>query len=94
MTYVWNIGPKSAFRVVYAIPLSNNSDIRELTMAFLLLTNNYISKTTLNIHWKVYDPSVHKVTKVTPSGEADKTISVIFTNFSGTYSFLLCCINL
>ena len=44
VTYVWNIGHKSAFRVVYAIPLSNISDIRELAMAFFLLTNNYISK--------------------------------------------------
>ena len=44
---------KSACRVVYAIPLSHISDIRELAMAFLLLTNNYISKATLNIHGKV-----------------------------------------
>ena len=40
-------------------------NIREVA---ILLTNNYISKATLNIHGKVYAPSVHKVTKVTPSG--------------------------
>ena len=54
-------------QVVYAIPLSHISDIRELAMAFLLLTENYISKATLYIHGKVDGPSVHKVTKVTPS---------------------------
>ena len=56
---------KSERRVVYAIPLSYISDNRELAMAFLLLTNNYISKATLNIHWNIDAPSVHKVT---PSG--------------------------
>ena len=58
---------KSACRVVYTISLSHISDIRELAMAFLLLTENYISKATLNIYGKVYAPSLHKVTKVTPS---------------------------
>ena len=62
---------KSACRVIYAIPLSHISDIRELAkpMAFLLLTDNYISKAALNINGKVDASSVHKVglTKVTPS---------------------------
>ena len=41
-------------------------------MAFLLLTEHYISNVTLNIHGKVYAPSVHKVTKVTPTGSGVK----------------------
>ena len=39
-----------------------------LLCLFLLLTENYISKAALNIHGKVDAPSVHKATKVTPSG--------------------------
>ena len=54
---------KSLYRVIYAIPLSHISDIRELAV-FFLLTNNYISKATLNIHGKIDAPS----TKVTRSG--------------------------
>ena len=48
-------------RVVYAIPLSHISDIRELEFIDRELRIS-------NIHGKVDAPSVHKVTKVTPSG--------------------------
>ena len=51
---------KSACRVVYAIPLSHISDIRELPFFFHLyiefVTENYISKATLNIHGKCDAP--------------------------------------
>ena len=51
---------KSACRVVYAILLSHISDIRELSMEFFRVTENYISKATLNIHGKVDAPSLIK----------------------------------
>ena len=47
---------KSACLVVYAITLWHISDIRELAMEFLLLTENYISKATLKAKIQRYIP--------------------------------------
>ena len=65
-----------------------------------------IDRTQRSIRVQTYDITLgkvicslpHEVTKVTPSLTkvklADKIIFFLFTNFSATYSFLLCCINI
>ena len=58
---------KSSCRVVYAIPLSHISDIRELARNFVESDRELYFKRPINIHGKLDAPSLIKY-KVTPGG--------------------------